>query len=120
MDPDHEARVFTRYITGRDAVDSVIRRYNDLTRGFSADPVVRFLLKNPFWISSVDAWHAMFRRKSLLRKKLFYLFCILETEPAYADLFLSPKRSSLPGIALKLFLSGLRIIPGGLISMFAR
>lgn len=120
MEPDLEAKVFTNYLIGRDATVDVIERYKDYTGKIPPDATVSFLCRNPFWIGCVDTWHAMFKKRSVLRKKLFFLFCVLETQPEYASDFLAPERHSLMGITWKLFVSVLKLIPGGIISLFAR
>ena len=94
-----EAEVFGKYLLGAKPGEGSVSLYDDAIAKLKVDPsstkdtrAINFVLKNPSCIGFVDASHALFNSRSLLRKKLHIMFAILETQPEYAHLFLPEKR----------------------------
>ena len=91
-----EADVFGRYLLGGD-IDSrtrtlYVRAATEL--GYDGDDdVSRYAKMHPWTISALDGALAVSNSDALLRKKLLLMAAILETQPAYAELFLARERA---------------------------
>ncbi len=91
-----EVMSFTRYLLGRPATSRLIARYEHALEKLElALPATRFedrLLRvgalHPLTAEMLDTACAFRAKESLLRKRLFVLAGLLETEPSYAERFL--------------------------------
>jgi hypothetical protein len=112
---EREVRSFTKYLIGRPASERVAGRYADALAILDLEqPTSRFdsrLLRlgglHPLLAGSLDTASAFLARDSLLRRRLFVLAGLLETEPSYADRFLRQPPGRL-GIVVGLAVLGLR------------
>jgi len=109
-----EAELFGKYLLGKPPDDFATGQYvqameklNIASRG-KDEKLLRFALKYPGATGLVDAGTALFMRHSALRRKLVVMFAILESTPAYSDLFL-PRKTSLI-YPLYIFWSGCRAV----------
>ena len=110
-----EVMSFTHYLLGRPATGRLIARYEraleTLELTLPASRFERRLLRvgtlHPLTTEILDTACAFLARDSLLRRRLFVLAGLLETEPSYADRFLGQPPGRLR-IAAGLAGSGLR------------
>lgn len=96
-----EAAVLGRYLAGRAVDAECVARYVDgVARGFAPlEPRERRLLdlavRLPWLLGCLDAAAALRDPRGGLRRRLLLMFAILETTPAYGELFLPAPRSRL-------------------------
>jgi len=89
-----EAQVFTKYLIGKEAdslsVDLYVKANNKLNIPLTEKESKRldFIVRNPSLIGTVDGALALRNPESGIRKKIYIMFAILESNPAYADYFL--------------------------------
>ena len=110
-----EVMSFTRYLLGRPATRRLIARYEHALETLElALPATRFegrLLHvgalHPLTTEILDTACAFLAKDSLLRRRLFVLAGLLETEPSYAERFIGQPPGRL-GIAVGLAAAGLR------------
>jgi hypothetical protein len=96
-----EARILAHYLIDSDPPRELTDRYVAanrllLTGETTADEnaSLAFILQHPSALPFLDAAAGLFRRDSLLRKRLLLMTAILEATPLYADFFLSQPRSA--------------------------
>jgi hypothetical protein len=110
-----EARIFGSYLIGEMLNEKAVNLYVQAhrTTAFVLDEkdqrLLKLVLTYPFLLGSVDGGLALFKRRSHLRKKLYFLLAILETIPQYAQKFLSQKRP-FPLAVFQLALFGMRSV----------
>jgi hypothetical protein len=114
---EQEARLFTRYLIGRDANPQAIRLYETVMSTSKPDnkdkKLLDFMTSHPSSIGLIDAGLVFHNATSEARRRLYIMFAILEASPEYCDFFLPKKRS--PFYILVIFYSGVRaIIKAGL------
>ena len=110
-----EVASFTRYLVGRPATEDLVARYEHalgvLHLGLPATPFEGRLLqvsaRHPLATEMLDTACAFLARDSLLRRRLFVLAGLLETEPSYADRFVCQPPGRL-AVLVRLAGSGLR------------
>lgn len=96
-----EARIFGKYLIGEEINKRAVTLYLDAHRkvNFDLDEKDRLLLdlilKRRFPAGYVDGGLALLRKRSNLRKKIYYLLAILETMPEYAEHFMDVKKTPL-------------------------
>jgi hypothetical protein len=107
-----EARLFTRYLLGREPPDELVTRYRDASRALFYEPVdpreaavADYARRHPWSLPFLEAASALLRPGSLLRNKVLMMSAILETSPAFADEFL-PRNASLAAIVLRVLGDG--------------
>ena len=83
-----EARVFSRYLIGRDAPQTVVERYLRIDAGPSSEPELEWVRRCPFLLPFVDAGAGVLRPDSIVRIKLLRLTAVLEADTTNADFFL--------------------------------
>jgi hypothetical protein len=90
-----EARVFSRYLVGRNPPDELIDRYEKANGILFAEPcdrrdaaLIGFVGRHPWSVSFLDAASGLLRPSGLLRGKILTMGAILETSPEFADDFL--------------------------------
>jgi hypothetical protein len=108
-----EARVFSRYLVGRDPPGELIGRYERANRALFNEPVdqrdralVGFVGRHPWSVSFLDAASGLLRPNGLLRGKILTMGAILETSPEFAEEFL-PRAAHPAVLVLRLFTLGL-------------
>lgn len=94
-----EAKIFGRYLLdGQTPNEKSISLYETAMQIRpitieSEEKILRFILKNPSTIGMVDSAFAFSKKKSAVRRKILFMSAILETQPAYAELFLPQERN---------------------------
>lgn len=94
-----EARVLGKYLIGEEINERAATLYLDAHRkvNFDLDEKDRLLLdlilKRRFLAGCVDGGLALLKKRSNLRKKIYYLFAILESMPEYAEHFMGAKKT---------------------------
>jgi NADH dehydrogenase len=90
---ERQCRCYTRYLAGATATPYVLARYVEFHRQ-NAMPVLRFdrflvhvSARGPLWARLADAYGSVFRKNSVLRKKLVLTLALLEcTPPTFENL----------------------------------
>ena len=107
-----EARLFARYLVGRQPPAELVERYRAANAAIFTEPVARedaalvaFARRHPWSVSLLDAASGLLRPGSLLRNKILLMAAILETSPAFADEFL-PRDARPLGLLLALVAHG--------------
>ncbi len=95
-DVQAEARLFSRYLLGRDPDPEVSARYADACGSLFGDEsdardaaVVAFARGHAWSLPFLDAACGLLDSRALLRRKLLLMLALLETVPGNADLFLA-------------------------------
>ena len=89
-----EAKVFTQYLIGEEADEKSIQLYIqankklDIALTEKEAKRLKFLLNNHLFIGMADGALALTDRESGIRKKIYLLFSILESRPAFSSYFL--------------------------------
>jgi hypothetical protein len=109
---DTEARIFTRYLIGRDVNPRTIKLYKSAMKGrtpnTSDQKLLSHMVSHPGSIGFIDAGLVFHDASSEARRRLYVLLAILEASPEYYDLFLSKNRS--PLYVLVICFTGIRAI----------
>jgi hypothetical protein len=99
LDKRRQSEIISRYIIRRSPSELAVDLYHhatsdDLASVSLADKkLLRFVFTYPFLIGAVDGALAWVKPHSEVRRRIYLMFSILETQPEYAQLFLSQKRS---------------------------
>lgn len=94
----NEADVVCRYLTDKPATGSIRELYSrafdfkDLNLSGREDRVWAKMIKFPFIIPFVDAGLASSKPSSVIRKRIFVMLAIAETQPEYADCFIGQRK----------------------------
>jgi len=95
-----EARVFSRYLVGRLARETLRARYAEAVRTLLPAPastrdeaIVAFARRHPWSVSLPDAACGLARPRARLREKILVMAAVLEASPDFADEFL-PRTAS--------------------------
>ena len=90
-----EARLFGRYLVGRDPGDGLVARYVAACRTHFADTlraddaaVLAWVRRHPWSVGMLDAASGLFRPGGPLRNRILLMAAILESTPEFADYFL--------------------------------
>jgi len=107
-DSQAEARLFSRYLLGRDPAPEVSARYADACGalfGDEPDPrdaaVVAFARAHAWSLPFLDAACGLLDPRALLRRKLLLVLALMETVPENADAFLA-RPSGRPRLVMRL------------------
>ncbi len=110
-----EAEIFGRYLlNGKIPNQKSISLYEDAMRLRPAqaigrdEKILKFILKNPFFIGIIDSALAFSKKKSVIRRKILFMSAILETQPEYTELFLPQEKKW--GYNLYIFYVGCRAV----------
>jgi NADH dehydrogenase len=132
-----ECRVFCRYLVRQKPDNYVLEKYYHCHQRLTFTPadfhdalLLKIACVRPFFTRTADAYSRFFRSNSLVRKKLAYLFAILEVSPPYfryvdsADGpgklgFLIKAGLNGAGLAFHLFFSTLFLLPLQLVGRLA-
>lgn len=114
---EKEARLFTRYLIGKDADSQSIQLYKtaiDNSKPDKADKkLLDFMVSHPGSIGFIDAGLIFHNSSSEARRRLYVMFAILEASSEYYDSFLPEKRG--PFYIFAIFYYGARaVIKAGL------
>jgi len=96
-----EARVFTRYLIGKEPGGLPVQLYIkalqklDIPISPRDQGKLNFLLRFPFFMGMIDGALAMINPEHPIRKKLYVMFAILESDPIYTQCFLPKAGTSL-------------------------
>ena len=90
-----EARIFGRYLVGRDPGDALVARYVAACgTHFAAPPpadeaaVLAWIRRHPWSVGLLDAASGLLRPGGTLRNRILLMAAILESTPEFADHFL--------------------------------
>lgn len=114
QDLEKEANIFGSYLTGKAPVFQFVDLYIKACSEHSLyctpeeNKILRFIIKNSFFLIFIDAALAFSRRDSVIRKKIFLASAIVESLPDYSYLFLTPKRN--PLYLIKTMVRGVRAV----------
>jgi hypothetical protein len=96
---EKEARIFARYLIHREATAQSINLYRTaikLSKPSSSDKkLLKIMVAYPATIGFIDAGLVFINPTSEARRRLYFMFAILEASPDYVDLFLPKKRGPL-------------------------
>jgi hypothetical protein len=93
-----EALVFGRYLLQRQPDNCSLALYEQAVAKLSLvltpedEQLLQFMLRRPWSIGLIDAGLALLNPHSQVRRKIFVMLAILETQPQYAHLFLPQAR----------------------------
>jgi hypothetical protein len=96
---DREVSVFAQYYLGLPASSTITERYRTyldlypVNISLRDERLVQFAIKYPWLIRFLDAGLAILSPHSELRRRLYIMFALLESDKTYASLFLSKKRA---------------------------
>ncbi len=90
-----EATTFTTYLVHKKATPHAKQLYATAISGTRDDKIVRFARKHRWSVGFLDAGSALLSPHCELRRRLYLMFAILETQPGFADDFLPQQRSPL-------------------------
>jgi hypothetical protein len=95
-----EAEIFGQYLLKRAPGEAAKTLYSQaisstsVTIEINDQKLLRFVLHNTWSIGLVDSGLALLNPGSEVRRRLYMLFCILESSPEHHDLFLPKHRNS--------------------------
>jgi len=96
-----EAQVFGKYFLHKLPNEQTIQIYSQTNPHSSTSvsrhdqKIIQFALHHPWSIGFLDAAQALIKSNAELRKRLYFMFAILETSPEYYSLFLPVQRNLL-------------------------
>ena len=122
-----EARLFSRYLVGREAPPEVLRRYVEALARLPLEPqhpadrgLLHFVRRNPWSLPLLDAAVGVARRDSMLRARLLLMLALVEATVEFSDDFL-PRRRAWPAVVARVagsagigavkILAGLLLLP---------
>ncbi len=117
-----EADALSRYLVGAPVSDEVKEQYWRALEHHGADyndrerRVWRYMVSGQMTMRCVDAGLALTAPTSTLRKRIFIMLAILETEPSYADHFLPQDRPVL--YIVPMVLAGMRAVACAVVGLF--
>ncbi|MGQ9588796.1 MAG: hypothetical protein ACUVYA_00720 [Planctomycetota bacterium] len=107
-----EARVFARYILGRETAPHLIERYarahealGPALRSERGARAVALAARRPWLLPFLDAAASLVEPQGLLRKKLLLMLAILETSTEHVEVF-APRPRPRPLVLARLFFWG--------------
>jgi len=101
MSTNKEAYILSSYLTNRQPTPEVLMLYDQALRKLPVDSnskeikLWEFCIKHTWALKFVDAALGFTDPYHPVRKRIFIMLAILETQPAYNDCFLPQKRSFL-------------------------
>ena len=108
-----EARLFARYLVGRDPIPAHVDRYVAASRAHFGEPlavedaaVLAWVRRHAWSVGMLDAAAGLLRPGGALRNRILLMAAILETTPEFADHFL-PRQVGPLALVLRLGVSGL-------------
>lgn len=126
-DTDRQAAAYSRYLVGRAPSPEVLALYRSAASSLveicgRADPLVEFSLRYTWSLGCIDAALALTAPDAPLRRRLFTMFAILETQPQFADEFATFDHTLRDATAVvgELVFSGFQLLTGLLLLRFLR
>ena len=123
----HEAQVLSRYLTGKEIPERAVGLYTDalsklglLDLGPEGNRLWKRMMQYPYIIGPIDSALALDQPHSPVRKRIYVMLAILETQPELSALFLPvpfSKRDTLLTF-LKMFLIPFKVLAGWILLMF--
>ena len=109
----HQAAIFTKYLIGKQPDVQSISLYSQaVAHGASSNAsdlkILAFIQKHPFWIGCVDGGLALVSPHSEVRRRIYIMFAILESQPVFWRSFLPVERNG--GYLFFILFTGLRAI----------
>jgi hypothetical protein len=93
----NEADVLCMYITGKHANEQTRELYSrafkikNLDLSGKEDKIWAKMFKHPYLIPFIDGGLAITNSQNIIRKRIFVMLAIAETQPEYSDSFLGPE-----------------------------
>jgi len=97
----NEGKVYCEYLTGKQIKENILILY---TNGLETHhcypnnieiPLITFIFKYPFFLSSIDNAFRLFKMNNNLGKRIYLMSCILESFPEYSEIYLQKKHTLL-------------------------
>jgi hypothetical protein len=120
---DAEARLFGRYLVGREPAAEVVARYREACRSLWPEPPqgadaarLAYARRHPWSVGPLEAAAALLDPEGQLRSRVLVAAAILEATPAHADDFL-PHELRLPELFVRLAVAGTTAVAKALVGM---
>ncbi|HVX58663.1 MAG TPA: hypothetical protein VG964_02910 [Candidatus Saccharimonadales bacterium] len=116
-----QAEIFCHYLTGRRVTDKAVRDFSEAmartasTLSSHDEKLVRFAVKHPWSVGYLDGALALVEPEAELRRRLYFMFSILEASPDYHAEFLPQRRS--PSYIFIIAVAGVRSVIRALAGM---
>lgn len=122
----HEARVLAKYLTGRAASPRVVLLYTEALEKMPMEEDPRqqhtwqWCMRHPWALKYIDAGLAWPQRYHALRKRIYIMLAILETQALYSDCFMPRyrKRGYMTVILFRLMRAIANMIAGKILLWF--
>lgn len=94
-----EEEIIVRYLVGKQATPRVVASYRYALQNIAVDfsneqqRLWNLCMKRPWLIPHVDAWLGFRQPDHPVRKKIFIMLGVLETQPDYSEFFLPSRHS---------------------------
>ncbi|MEK7598928.1 MAG: hypothetical protein AAB474_00545 [Patescibacteria group bacterium] len=96
--PEKEAEIIARYLIGaklsranQNLFDQAIKTHN-IKMNQKDQRIWNLVLNHPALLPYIDAGFALIQPTNSIRKKIYIMFAVLETEPSYSEFFLYNKK----------------------------
>ncbi|MCX6200389.1 MAG: hypothetical protein NTY88_14410 [Bacteroidetes bacterium] len=122
-----EMNCYTNYLLGKNADEQSLTLFERAIKQEATilndeeEKLLRFMVKNLWSVTLLDAAFGMFLHKHKLRKRMIIAFAILETNPLYFDFF-QPKQFSVFyffSLSVRAFFQLLKALAGSIILLFS-
>lgn len=95
---NHQAVIFTKYLIKKEPDSQSITLYSQAIAhqtelSYRDAKLLKFVQKHPFWIGCIDGGLAFVNPHSEVRRRIYIMFAILESQPLFWRNFLPIKRS---------------------------
>ncbi len=117
-----EASVYSRYLIGQEPDEHSIALYIESQKKLKISlkhreaSQIKFVLLFPFTLPMIDGAMAILRPDYAIRKKLYTMFCILESSPKYHQYFLPQERKG--SFLFTFLLTGVRAVLNTIAGLF--
>jgi hypothetical protein len=114
IDSTDEARVFGKYLIGQAPNEEAVLLYSRAMRATHAKldetdiKLLQLVMAHPRLLGFIDAGLPFYKPYSEVRRRLYVMLAILETQPQYHDIFLPKARS--PWYILFILYAGFRAV----------
>ncbi|HXB10477.1 MAG TPA: hypothetical protein VNZ45_00710 [Bacteroidia bacterium] len=117
-----EASVFSRYLIGQEPDEHSVALYIEAQKKLKISlkhreaSQIKFVLLFPFTLPMIEGPMAILRPDYAIRKKLYTMFCILESSPKYHQYFLPQERKG--SFLFTFLLTGVRAVFNTIAGLF--
>jgi hypothetical protein len=117
-----EASLYSRYLIGQEPDEHSIALYIESQKKLKISlkhreaSQIKFVLLFPFTLPMIDGAMAILRPDYAIRKKLYIMFCILESSPKYHQYFLPQERKG--SFLFTFLLTGVRAVLNTIAGLF--